>query len=88
MRRLWALLNTRRGRTIAIVVGGLVVVYSLIGFIGVPQALHYGAHKLAQKTGTTVRLDSASFNPYTFRLSLVGFRSATLKSRRTLASAT
>ena len=62
---------SRRRITVALSVAGLLLLYTMTGFFGVPWAIKtLLPEKLSTATGRVVTLSSAAFNPFTFEITL------------------
>ncbi len=65
---------SRRWKTLALSVAGLLLLYAIIGFFVVPRVVKSMLpEKLSAATGRIVTLDSAAFNPFTFEITLENF---------------
>ncbi|ULA58808.1 MAG: hypothetical protein LZF60_80202 [Nitrospira sp.] len=63
-----------RYRILLSVLGGLVALYALLGFVVVPYAVKtYGIPALAERLGHPVVLEDVRLNPFTFSVGLTGF---------------
>ena len=62
-----------RWRRIALVGGGAVVVFGVVGALAIPAAARWGLETIASRElGRTVRVEAISANPYTLRVTLKG----------------
>ena len=62
---------------------GLVILYTLVGFFLVPYLLKTKAVDIAnEKINGKLSIESASFNPYSFRLKLDGLKLVSLENRK------
>ena len=61
---------------------GLVIIYTLVGFFLVPYLLKTkGADIVNEKINGKLSIESASFNPYSFRLEIDGLKLTSLENR-------